>query len=201
MIKLGSIISHLEGEAPNYIINKAESEWDNPVKVFELLASRFGTGGNGMQVRQAFATRHRLEKEDWMQYLDALEGRRSQGLLDKWITTKCYEVVQRFIESIRDAALWREFSKFYASEASMTVPSTLESLRFTTRQLQRQQPNNHRNLIIPSMPWGRGLIHLNHYHRTRWCCSKEYCPTSSEYCTSQPSGRINCRAPAARCLL
>ena len=55
--KAWSIIGHLEGEARNYIINKAESERDTPEKVFDLLASRFGTGGNHMQVRQAFATR------------------------------------------------------------------------------------------------------------------------------------------------
>ena len=35
-----------------------------------------------MQVRQVFATRQQSEKEDWMQYLDALEGLHSQGLLD-----------------------------------------------------------------------------------------------------------------------
>ena len=40
-----SIISHLEGEARNYIINKAESERDTPEKVFELLSSRSGAGG------------------------------------------------------------------------------------------------------------------------------------------------------------
>ena len=39
-----SIIGHLEGEARNYIINKAESERDAPEKVFELLSSRFGAG-------------------------------------------------------------------------------------------------------------------------------------------------------------
>ena len=44
-----SIIGHLEGEARNYIINKAESERDTPEKVFELLSSRFGAGGNRMQ--------------------------------------------------------------------------------------------------------------------------------------------------------
>ena len=38
-----SIIGHLEGEARNYIINKAESEMDTPEKLFEILASRFGT--------------------------------------------------------------------------------------------------------------------------------------------------------------
>ena len=64
-----SIISHLEGETRNYIINKEESEQDTLEKVFEILTSRFGNGGNQMQVRQAFATRLQLEKEDWLQYL------------------------------------------------------------------------------------------------------------------------------------
>ena len=48
-----SIIGHLEGEARNYIIKKAESERDTPQKVFQLLSSRFGAGGNRMQVRQS----------------------------------------------------------------------------------------------------------------------------------------------------
>ena len=81
--KTWSIIGHLEGEVRNYIINKAVSERDTPEKVFELLASRFGTGGNRMQVRQAFATRQQFDSEDWMQYLDALEGLRSQGFPDE----------------------------------------------------------------------------------------------------------------------
>ena len=104
-----SIISHLEGEARNCIINKAESERDTPEKVFELLASRFGTGGNRMQVRQAFATRQQSEKEDRMQYLDALEGQRSQGFPDEPVSTKRYEILQHFIEGVRDAMLRWEF--------------------------------------------------------------------------------------------
>ena len=77
--KAWSIISHLEGEARNYIINKAESERDAPEKVFALLASLFGSGGNRIQVRQAFATQQQTNRQDWVQYLDALEGLRSQG--------------------------------------------------------------------------------------------------------------------------
>ena len=60
--KAWSIIGHLEGEARNYIINKAESEIDTTEEVFDLLASRFGTGGNRMQVRQAFATRQQSDR-------------------------------------------------------------------------------------------------------------------------------------------
>ena len=99
------IISHLEGEARNYIINKAESERDTPEKVFELLSSRFGAGGNRMQVRQTFQSRVQQEKEDWMQYLDALEGLRSQGFPQESITTKRYEILQRFMEGVPDPML------------------------------------------------------------------------------------------------
>ena len=131
-----SIIGHLEGEARNYIMNKAESERDTPdtpEKVFELLSSRFGAGGNRMQVRQAFQSRIQQEKEDWMQYLDALEGLRSQGFPQEAITTKRYEILQRFMEGVRDPALRRELAIVYASEVFLTEPPTVESLRFTTR--------------------------------------------------------------------
>ena len=59
-----------------------------------LLASRFGTGSNRMQVRQIFATRQQSAKEDWMQYLDALEveGLCSQGFPDEPVTTMRYEI-------------------------------------------------------------------------------------------------------------
>ena len=72
-----------------------------------------------------------------MQYLDALEGLRSQGFPDEPVTTRRYEILQRFIEGVRDAALRRIFSIIYASETTVTDPPTVESLRFTTRQLQR----------------------------------------------------------------
>ena len=122
-----SIIGHLEGETRNYIIDKAESEWDTPEKVFELLASRFGTGANCMQVRQAFATRQQSDRKDWMQYLDALEGLRSQGFPDEPVTAKRYEFLQRFIEGVRDdPILQRELSIIYASETTVTEPPTVE---------------------------------------------------------------------------
>ena len=135
-----SIIGHLEGEARNYIINQAESERDTPEKVFDLLSSRFGAGGNRMQVRQTFQSRIQQEKEDWMQYLDALEGLRSQGFPQESITTKRYEILQRFMEGVRDPVLRRELAIVYASETFLTEPPTVESLRFTTRQLQRNRP-------------------------------------------------------------
>ena len=134
------IIGHLEGEARNYIINKAESERDNPEKMFDLLSSRFGAGGNRTQVRQAFQSRVQQEKEDWMQYLDALEGLRSQGFPQDPIATKRYEILTRFMDGVRDPVLRRELAIVYASEAFLTEPPTVEALRFTTRQLQRGRP-------------------------------------------------------------
>ena len=109
--KSWSINGHLEGADRNYIINKAESERDTPEKVSELLASRFGTGSNTcMQVRLNLADRYQLEKGDWMQYLDSLEELRSRGFPEEPISTKCYEILPRFIEGVRDAALRRELS-------------------------------------------------------------------------------------------
>ena len=108
--------------------------------MFELLSSRFGAGGNRMQVRQAFQSRIQHEKEDWMQYLDALEDLRSQGFPQEAITTKRYEILQRFMEGVRDPALRRELAIVYASEVFLTEPPTVESLRFTTRQLLRNRP-------------------------------------------------------------
>ena len=138
-----SIIGHLEGEARNYIINKAESERDTPEKVFELLSSRFGAGRNRMQVRQAFQSRVQQEKEDWMQYLVALEGLRNQGFPQETITTKRYEILQRFMEGVRDPVLRRELAIVYAS---YTQPP--------------QQPYDPRLAM-------RSLIPLHHYLPTR----------------------------------
>ena len=100
-----------------------------------------------MQVRKAFPTRKQSEKEDWMQYLDTLEGLRSQGFPDELVAFKRYEILQRFIEGVRDTTLRRELSITYASETTVTDPLTVvESLRFTTRQLQRNRPK-------PSQPY------------------------------------------------
>ena len=72
-----------------------------------------------------------------MQYLDALEGLRSQGFPEEPVTTKRYEILQRFIEGVRDPILRRELSIIYAAETTVSEPPTVESLRFTTRQFQR----------------------------------------------------------------
>ena len=44
------------------------------------------------------------------------------------------------MEGVRDPALRRELAIVYASEVFLTEPPTVESLRFTTRQLQRNRP-------------------------------------------------------------
>ena len=138
--KAWAIIDHLEGEARNYIINKPEPKRNEPDKVFTLLASRFGTGGNRMHVRQTFMSRIQQEKEDWMQFLDALEGLRTQGFPDEPITTRRYEILQPIIDGVSDPTLRQELAVVYAAESYLTEPPTVESLRFTTRQLQRHRP-------------------------------------------------------------
>ena len=83
-----------------------------------------------MQVRQAFATQQQYE------------GLRSQGFPDEPVTTKRYEILQRLMEGVRDGVLRWDLSILYASETSVTDPPTVESLRFTTRQLQRTRPKS-----------------------------------------------------------
>ena len=72
-----------------------------------------------------------------MQYLDALEGLRTQGFPDESITTKRYEVLQRFTDGVPDLKLRQELAVFYGAENFLTDPPTVESPRFTTRQLER----------------------------------------------------------------
>ena len=89
------------------------------------------------RVRQAFATRQQTDREDWMQYLDALEGLRSQGFPEDPVTTRRHEILQRFIEGVRDEGDSLTTGVNYVSETTVTDPPTVDSLQFTTRQLQR----------------------------------------------------------------
>ena len=144
--KAWAIIDHLGDEARSFIINKPESERDSHEKVTTLLSSRFGTGSNRWPVRQAFRLRNQLEKEGLMQYLDALEGLRSQGFPDEPITTRRYEILHRFMDGVSDPVLQRELTVVFATEAYLADPPTVESLRFTVQALQRsrhqQQPRD-----------------------------------------------------------
>ena len=109
-----------------------------------------------MQVRQAFATRQQSDREDWMQYLDPLEGLRSQGFQNEPVTTKRYEFLQRFIEG--------------ASPSPR--PPWPTHPRYNLRDLQPDNCSapdpNLRNPMIPGMLWGRGLIPLCHCPPIEW---------------------------------
>ena len=144
--KAWAIIDHLGDEARSFIINKPESERDSHEKVTTLLSSRFGTRSNRWPVRQAFRLRNQLEKEGLMQYLDALEGLRSQGFPDEPITTRRNEILHRFMDGVSDPVLQRELTVVFATEAYLADPPTVESLRFTVQELQRsrhqQQPRD-----------------------------------------------------------
>ena len=73
-----TIIEYLENEARDYITNKSDAERDTDEKLFALLERRFGTGSSKIHIQQQFRTRNQYNEEDYMQYLDALEGLRSQ---------------------------------------------------------------------------------------------------------------------------
>ena len=129
-----TIVEFLENEAQDYIMNKSEAERDTDEKVFALLARRFGTGSSKFQIQQQFRTRNQSDNEDYMQYLDALEGLRSQGFPNEDVTVRRYEIMQRFIEGVRSFELKRNLALMYAQEQYVDTPPTVEALRFTVQQ-------------------------------------------------------------------
>ena len=199
MIRHGALsVIWKEGEARNYIIHQAESERDTSENVFEQLASRFDTGSNRMQVRITFKYRNQLGKEDVMQYLDALEGLRSQVYPDESINAKRYEILQRFTDGVRDPILKRELAIVYASEDFLTNPPTVETLRFTARQLQRNrpkvsQPYDHRN-AMRSRPHPFVPLSPNKLLVPQGVLPRPMAPTEAPVLPVHP-------APSTRCLL
>ena len=133
------IVEFLENEARDYITNKSEAERDTDEKVFALLARRFGTGSNKIQIQQQFRTRNQSPDEDYMQYLDALEGLRSQGFPNEEVAVRRYEIMQKFIEGVRSYALKRNLALMYAQEQYVDTPPTVEALRFTVQQYLRMR--------------------------------------------------------------
>ena len=137
--KAWTIVEFLENEARDYITNKSEAERDTDEKVFALLARRFGTGSNKIQIQQQFRTRNQSPDEDHMQYLDALEGLRSQGFPNEEVAVRRYEIMQRFIEGVRRFELKRNLALMSAQEQYVDTPPTVEALRLTVQQYLRMR--------------------------------------------------------------
>ena len=66
-----------------------------------------------MHIKQTFISRVQQEKEEWMQYLDALEGLRTREFPHEPITTKRYETLQRFTDGVGDPILSQELAVLY----------------------------------------------------------------------------------------
>ena len=135
--KSWTIIEYLEHEARDYITNKSEAERDTDDKVFALLARRFGTGSSKIHIQQQFRTRNQNSEKNYMQYLDVLEGLRSQGNRNEEVTVRRYEIMQRFLEGVRKVELKRNLALMYAPEQYVEAPPTVEAFRFTVQQYLR----------------------------------------------------------------
>ena len=77
-----------------------------------------------------------------MQYLDALEGLRSQGYPNEEVTVRRYEIMQKFIEGVRNFELKRNITLMFAQEGNVETPPTVEALRFTVQQYLRKRGSN-----------------------------------------------------------
>ena len=137
--KAWPIIEYLEHEARDYITNKSEAERDTDDKVFALLARRFGTGLSKIHIKQQFRTRNQNNEEDYMQYLDALGSLRSQGHPNEEVTVRRYEIMQRFIEGVRNFERKRNLALMYAPGQYVEAPPTVNALRFTVQQYLRMR--------------------------------------------------------------
>ena len=137
--KAWTIIEFLENEARVYITNKSEAKRNTDEKVFALLAHRFGTGSTKIFVQHYFRTRNENIEEDYMQYLDALERLRSQGFPNKEVTVRRSEIMQKFIEGVRNFELKRNLALLYAQEQYVEAPPTAKALQFTVQQYLRMR--------------------------------------------------------------
>ena len=80
-----------------------------------------------MQVQQAFISSYYLEKEDWMQYLDALEELQSQGFHN------------RLIEGVRDPTLRPKLSIIYEKQSQPYDPRAPTRCCFPVRGKPRDR--------------------------------------------------------------
>ena len=134
-----TIIEYLEHEIRDYITNKSEAERDTDNNVFDLLARRFGIGSSKIHIQQPLRTRNQSSEEDYLQYLDSLEGLRSQGYPKEEATVRRYEIMQRFIEGVGNFELKPNLALMFAPKEYVEAPPTVETLCFTVQQYLRMR--------------------------------------------------------------
>ena len=84
-----------------------------------------------------FAGRSQGEDEDIITFLDNLESLRSKGFLEEDVTTRRYEILQRFISGVRSVELHGALAAKYAEEKYVTEPPTQEELRYVATEYVR----------------------------------------------------------------
>ena len=132
-------------------LNKAESELSDPDSVFNCLTRRFGSGAGKAQIRVTFAGRTQGQDEDIMTFLDALESLRSKGFPGEDVTTRRYEIFQRFISGVRSVELQGALAAKYAEEKYVTEPPTEEELRYVaTEYVGLRKPRWERRVFRPT---------------------------------------------------
>ena len=62
-----------------------------------------------------------------MQYIDALEGLRSQGFPNEKVTVRRYEIMRKFIEGVSYFKLKRNLALKYAQGKYVEAPPTVEA--------------------------------------------------------------------------
>ena len=128
--KTRTIIEFLENGARDDIISKSEAETDTDEKVFALHARRFSTESTWIRIQQQFRTRNQNSDKNYMQYVDAHESLRSQGFPKEEVAVRPYEIMQKFVEGVRNNELKRTLAPMFAQEKYVEAPPAAEALRF-----------------------------------------------------------------------
>ena len=74
-----------------------------------------------------------------MQYLDALESLCSQSSPNEKIAVRPFEIIQKFIDGVRNFELKRDIALMFGQEKYVEEPPTVEALRFTVPQYLRMR--------------------------------------------------------------
>ena len=86
-----------------------------------------------------------------MQYLDDLEGLRSQGFPNEEVAVRRHEIMQPFIDGVRNFELKRNIALMYAQEKYAEEPHTVEALRITMQQHLRMRGSARTDHFLPAL--------------------------------------------------
>ena len=136
--KAWTIIGVLESEGRDYITNKTEAQRNTDDKMFPVLARSLETGSSNIHIQEQFRTRTRSATTTTCNTTMLLRAS-SQGLPNEEVAVRCYGIIQKLIEGIRNFELTRKLALMYAQEQYVEETPTVDAPLFTRQQYLRMR--------------------------------------------------------------